>query len=312
MIFGKKISGDASSRNFYRTSSSIIVFSNKNKKKNLIIYDAINQILLMNKINVPKTLRTNYKKNYIEIQDLGKMSGLNQIKDTKNKFNIYKKIIKLLIKLQHINIKKIKTLKKNFYKVPIYSKKELVNEASLFIDWYIPYELNKLNNSGVKKRVKKIILKLVNKLKLQNNIFVHRDFHLSNIMFFKKKYYLIDNQDALIGNMAYDLASLIDDVRYKTPLKLKKDILNYYLKMKKMKTNEKNFKNDFNILSVLRNLKILGIFVRLAKRDRKKKYMKFIPYCWKLIEYRIQKDEIFRDLRSFFKKKEFEKFIKIK
>ena len=186
MIFGKKISGDASSRNFYRTRSSIIVFSKKNKKKNLVIYDAINRILLMNKINVPKTLRTNYKKNYIEIQDLGKMSGLNQIKETKKKFNIYKKIIKLLIQLQHINIKKIKTLKKNFYKVPIYSKKELVNEASLFINWYIPYELNKLNTSGVKKRVKKIILKLVNKLKLQNNIFVHRDFHLSNIMFFKK------------------------------------------------------------------------------------------------------------------------------
>ena len=162
------------------------------------------------------------------------------------------------------------------------------------------------------KRVKKIILKLVNKLKLQNNIFVHRDFHLSNIMFLKNKYYLIDNPDALIGNMAYDLASLIDDVRYKTSLKLKKDILNFYLKMKKMKIDEKNFKNDFNILSVLRNFKILGIFVRLAKRDKKKKYMKFIPYCWKLIECRIQKDEIFKDLRSFFKKKEFEKFIKIK
>ena len=82
-------------------------------------------------------------------------------------------------------------------------------------------------------------MKLVNKLKLQNNIFVHRDFHLSNIMFFRNKYYLIDNQDALIGNMAYDLASLIDDVRYKTSLKLKKDILNYYLKMKKMKIDEK-------------------------------------------------------------------------
>ena len=56
-----------------------------------------------------------HKKNYIEIEDLGKMSGLNQIKETK-KFNIYKKIIKLLIQLQHINIKKIKTLKKIFTK----------------------------------------------------------------------------------------------------------------------------------------------------------------------------------------------------
>ena len=312
MRFRKKISGDASSRNFYRTSSSIIVFSKKDKKKNLILYDKINQILLINKINVPKTLETNYKKNYMEIQDLGNISSLNQIKKTKNKLNIYKKIIKLLIQLQSIRSKKIKTSKKKIYKVPIYNKKELINEAGLFISWYIPHELKKLNTISAKKQLKKIISRLVNSLRLQNNIFVHRDFHLSNIMFFKKKYYLIDSQDALIGNMAYDLASLIDDVRYKTSLKLKKDILNYYLKMKKIKISEKKFKNDFYILSVLRNLKILGIFVRLAKRDKKKKYMKLIPYCWKLIENRVQNDEIFGDFRSFLKKKEFEKFIKIK
>ncbi len=311
MRFGKKISGDASSRNFYRSCSSIIVFSRKEKKKNLMLYNAVNQILLMNKINAPKTLRTSYNKNYIEIEDLGNVTGLNQIKKAKNKFYIYKKIIKLLIQLQNINYKKIKISKKKFYKVAIYNKKELLNEANLFTNWYIPYELKKLNTVKVKKELKKIILKLVNRLKLQNNIFVHRDFHLSNIMFFKKKYYLIDSQDALIGNMAYDLASLIDDVRYKTSLKLKKKIFDYYLKMKKIKNNEKKFKNDFYILSVLRNFKILGIFVRLAKRDRKKKYMKFIPHCWKLIENRIQNKEIFSDLRSFLKKKEFEKFLKI-
>ena len=186
MKFGKRIKGDASSRNFYRTRSSIIVFSKKDKKKNLILYDAINQILLMNKINAPKTLKINYKKNYMEIEDLGNMSSLNQIKKVKNKFYIYKKIVELLIQLQSINNKKIKIFKKKFYKVPIYNKKELLNEASLFTNWYIPHELKKLNTKSVKKEIKKIILKLVNRLKLQNNIFVHRDFHLSNIMFFKK------------------------------------------------------------------------------------------------------------------------------
>jgi aminoglycoside/choline kinase family phosphotransferase len=46
-------------------------------------------------------------------------------------------------------------------------------------------------------------------------IFVHRDFHVSNLMNLKKNR-IIDTQDALIGNKAYDLASLIDDVRFKT------------------------------------------------------------------------------------------------
>ena len=34
--------------------------------------------------------------------------------------------------------------------------------------------------------------------------------------------------------------------------------------------DQKKLKNDFEILSVLRNLKIIGIFTRLAIRDKKK------------------------------------------
>ena len=34
---------------------------------------------------------------------------------------------------------------------------------------------------------------------------------------------VIDSQDALIGNRAYDLASLIDDVRFETSIPLKKN-----------------------------------------------------------------------------------------
>ena len=69
----KKISGDASFREFYRGSQSILVYSKK--KKNLLIYDSINRILQKNKINAPKLIKENYKNNYIEIQDLGEYSS---------------------------------------------------------------------------------------------------------------------------------------------------------------------------------------------------------------------------------------------
>ena len=44
---------------------------------------------------------------------------------------------------------------------------------------------------------------------------MHRDFHVLNLMLVNKQIGVIDSQDALIGNRAYDLASLIDDVRLK-------------------------------------------------------------------------------------------------
>ena len=127
-------------------------------------------------------------------------------------------------------------------------------------------------------------------------------------MYIKNNIAVIDSQDALIGNKAYDLASLVDDVRFKTSNKLKNKILNNYFK--KLKKNEINkFLNDFEILSVLRNLKIIGIFMRLAVRDNKKKYIKMIPYAWEMINYRMKKNKEFVNLKLILKRN-FPKFVK--
>ena len=76
--------------------------------------------------------------------------------------------------------------------------------------------------------------------------------------------------------------------------------------------NIKNFKNDFEILSVLRNLKIIGIFTRLSIRDKKNNYLKLIPYAWKLIEQKIEKNKKFVELKSildkYFSKKKRNKY----
>ena len=116
-----------------------------------------------------------------------------------------------------------------------------------------------------------------------------------------KKICVIDNQDAVFGNIAYDLASLIDDVRLKTSKNLKKSIFEEYIKTNK-KINIVNFKNDFLILSVLRNLKIIGIFTRLSIRDKKKQYLKLIPHAWKLIEQRIENNKKFIELKNILDK----------
>ena len=65
------------------------------------------------------------------------------------------------------------------------------------------------------------------------------------------------------------------------------------------KIKREKFLEDFDILSVQRNLKIIGIFSRLFKRDKKKRYVKFIPYTWKLLEERMR-SKIFFQLRKIF------------
>ena len=296
----KEIKGDASFRKFYRNKKnhSIVVYAIKDKVKNLLIYDAINKILLKNKILAPKLLGQNYKNNYIEVEDFGDdvLNKLLKLKKT-NKILTFKKILKILNKLQSIKDKHIINFENQKYIVMEYDNKTLSNEANLFCEWYTPEKLNSFKNINFKKKYKKEIKKLISKLNFKNDTFVHRDFHVSNLINFKNNIALIDSQDALIGNKAYDLASLIDDVRIKTSNKLKNQILNDYLKT--LKKNEiKKFINDFEILSVLRNLKIIGIFTRLAVRDNKKKYTKMIPYAWKMINYRIKNNKEFKNLKS--------------
>jgi aminoglycoside/choline kinase family phosphotransferase len=296
----KEIKGDASIRKFYRNTkkNSIIVFANIEKIKNLLIYDSINKILIKNNIIAPKLLSQNYRNNYIEIQDLGNKTIYQIfIKNKKNHYLILKKVINVLNKIQKIKDKKVKNFNNKFYKIKNYNNKVLFDETKLFNDWYVPKKLNKKKIFKFKDKFNKEIKILLSKLKFKNNTFVHRDFHVSNIIINSKNQIgLIDNQDAIIGNRAYDLASLIDDVRYKTSNSLKDRVYNYYLKTNK-KIQTKKFKNDFDILSVLRNLKIIGIFMRLAERDKKKKYLKLIPYAWRMIDNRMNKNKDLYNLK---------------
>tara|TARA_B100000945_G_C20401735_1_gene607724 strand:+ start:449 stop:1420 length:972 start_codon:yes stop_codon:yes gene_type:complete len=295
------LKGDASFRKFYRKKNkkgtSIIVFATKDKEKNLLDYVSVNKLLNKNGILAPNLISENYNNNFIEIEDLGNKTVFNILKKN-NKYKIFLNILKKLIKIQKIKTKKIKNFKNGFFKIKEYSNKIIIDEAKLFLDWYLPDYYREKKAEIIKKKFLNIFRKMCNQLKNKNNIFVHRDFHVSNIMIHKKNFFIIDSQDALFGNITYDLASLIDDVRIKTSKKFKDKIYRQYFLLNKKKINREYFKNDFLILSILRNFKIIGIFKRLDKRDNKRKYLKLIPYAWKLIEERMDERENFRDLKS--------------
>ena len=302
----KKISGDASFREFYRlkknNKTSIIVSAKKEKYKNLIVYSVVNKILNSNKITAPKLISNHYKNNIMEISDLGEQSFLNLIIIKKNKTNDYKSLIKIIFKLQQIKLKKNYNLGKFKIKIPKYTLEKLHKESDLFFDWYLKYFLKNKNINKIKGLLRKELNVVYKKLNFINNTFVHRDFHVSNIMINKKKLGLIDSQDAIIGNPLYDVASLIDDVRIKLPQDLQNKLFKFYWQGSKYKNEkEEKLKNDFDILSVQRNLKILGIFVRLWKRDNKTNYLKYLPYTWTLIERRL-KNPIFKNLNLLMQK----------
>tara|TARA_X000000368_G_C23048170_1_gene720074 strand:+ start:1313 stop:2278 length:966 start_codon:yes stop_codon:yes gene_type:complete len=302
----KKIRSDASFREFFRLhkgkKTSIIVTAKKERFKNLIAYSAINKFLKNKGIHTPKLISQNLKEGIIEIEDFGDKTLLQYIKQSKNKLSFYKKCVDVILKIQKINpTRKIKFGPNKYLNLSNYNLKSLHKESNLFFDWYLEGVIGKKKSLKHKKIIKKELNKIYKKIFFKNKFIVHRDFHVSNIMSTKKKLGIIDTQDAIIGNPVYDLASLIDDVRLKVPIQIKNKIFQYYVNKCSIKKKQISLlKNDFDTLSVQRNLKILGIFYRLFKRDNKSQYLKYLPYTWSLIELRM-KNKIFKNLKIMLK-----------
>ncbi len=303
----KKIRSDASFREFFRLhkgkKTSIIVTAKKERFKNLIAYSAINKFLKTKGIYTPRLISQHFEEGIMEIEDFGDKTLLDYVKKSKNKLSLYKKCVDLILRLQKIKpIRKIKLDSKKYFNLNFYSLGSLHKESNLFFDWYLSGVIGKKKSLKWKKIIKTELNKLYQKIFFKNQFIVHRDFHVSNIMPVNEKLGLIDTQDAILGNPMYDLVSLVDDVRVKVPSQIKDKTFKYYLKKCSIKNKQIYFlKNDFDILSVQRNLKILGIFYRLFKRDKKHQYLKYLPYTWRLIELRM-KNKLFKNLKLLLNK----------
>ena len=105
---------------------------------------------------------------------------------------------------------------------------------------------------------------------------------------------MIDFQDGLIGNSAYDLVSLLQDVRTFISQKDQNILYRYYIKNSKV--NEESFREAYIILGTQRLLKIVGIFCRLAKLEKKTLYLNYLPRTFKLLHSNLEKN-IFSELR---------------
>lgn len=105
-----------------------------------------------------------------------------------------------------------------------------------------------------------------------------RDFHAENLMWRAGKtgtnrVGLLDFQDAFITHPTYDLASLLRDARRD----VSSELLEPLLKQLSPEGDFDQFKLAFHVMAVQRNLRILGVFHRLAEDSGKIRYLDFLP-----------------------------------
>lgn len=163
-----------------------------------------------------------------------------------------------------------------------YGMSEYLREARLLVDWYCPAQSLAVDSVAYGHAWEAVLGNLLPRQR--PGVTVLRDYHSENIMLLGplKNQGLIDFQDALVGHPAYDLVSLLQDARRDVSMALETDMFDYY--RRQTGVDEDEFLADYAVLGAQRNAKIIGIFVRLWKRDGKPRYLDYIPRVWNLLE----------------------------
>ena len=113
-------------------------------------------------------------------------------------------------------------------------------------------------------------------------VFVHRDFMPRNLMVTDGVPGILDFQDAVMGPVSYDIASLMRDAFVSWGEEFVLDVtIRYWDKARRagipVPRDFGVYWRDIEWMGLQRHLKILGIFARLNYRDGKPKYLADTP-----------------------------------
>ena len=159
-----------------------------------------------------------------------------------------------------------------------------LNELMLFPEWYAPAFGLTVDRDSYRAAWTDLLAPIA--ADGLGPVTVLRDYHAENVMLVAGRtgvahLGLLDFQDALAGHPAYDLVSVLEDARRDVPPALERDMLDRYIAAT---GNGAAFERAYWALAAQRNTRILGVFVRLWKRDGKPHYRAFQPRMWGLLE----------------------------
>lgn len=114
-------------------------------------------------------------------------------------------------------------------------------------------------------------------------VLIQRDYHAENLLWLADRIGvarvgLLDFQDAMLGHPAYDLVSLLQDARRDVPSGIETAMIARYVDATGQ--DRVAFERAYAVLGAQRNLRILGVFARLATDHAKPHYLKLMPRVW--------------------------------
>lgn len=279
------VSADASVRRYYRATAQgdaeparrwIAVDSAPDSQANQAFID-VAHLMADAGLNVPRVLAFDHQRGFGLLTDLGERSFLDVL-DDHNADTLYGAAIGALLDWQAGSRPGV---------LPAYDRATLAREMNLFVEWYLPVYCDYQPAADVQAGIDRAFGFILDRVCAQPQVFVHRDYMPRNLMISDPLPGILDFQDARYGPVTYDVASLFRDAFISWPDERLEGWLRHYFDAAVARgipvgRDWARFCEEVALMGVQRHLKILGLFVRIARRDGKPRYIadldRFIDY----------------------------------
>ncbi|MGC6475252.1 MAG: tRNA (adenosine(37)-N6)-threonylcarbamoyltransferase complex ATPase subunit type 1 TsaE [Parvibaculales bacterium] len=239
-------------------------------------------------LNAPRLYAADKAQGFLVLEDFGSQSMTALIdRNAPNLPIIYAEAIETLAQLHQTTPPKTLSYEGASHDLMTLDRDILKTELGVFLQWYAPHQNITLTEEALAEWdaiwgniFDKLFASTDKQAEDLPQVLVLRDFHSPNIMWCDaaqslNRIGLIDVQDALIGAPAYDVVSLLQDARRDVSEQQAAHYLAHYLA--RTGFDEARFMQTYFILGAQRNLRIAGVFARLAMRDARPEYLAHIP-----------------------------------
>ena len=248
---------------------------------NLIAFAGLAKALGERGFSAPRVLASDTDHGFLLLEDLGDALYARLLPGKMHEGRLYSEAVDTLAAIYRSTFSDRVALDGQEWPLLPYDAVALTAEADLFLDWFAGRHAGLTIDAAARADWTDIWTRSFRRLETCAPGLVLRDFHAENLIHLPERegqgrVGLLDFQDAVIGHPAYDLVSLIEDARRNVDRKLAIPLKARFVEKAGIE-DAAGFDAAYAVLGAQRNAKILGIFVRLAMRDGKERYLDLLP-----------------------------------
>ncbi|PHQ72339.1 MAG: aminoglycoside phosphotransferase [Sneathiella sp.] len=282
------LAGDASSRRYERISdvARSVILMDAPPPENVGPFIEVAALLKAQGYSPPEIIAADLSRGFLLLEDLGDTLFARLIDAGAEEAPLYQLAADFLIDL---------TRRSPPSGLPRFSDDYISEQNELFLDWYIPDQSGASVSPRDRQMYRDIWSRLLPKIRVGPDVILLRDFHAENLLYLEgreglKALGVLDFQDALVGPPAYDLASLLQDARRDVGVETAEQMIRRYIEQTNVEENA--FRSSYAILGAHRALRIMGIFVRLAKAQGKTRYLDMLPRMRRHLAHNLAHPEL--------------------